>query len=114
MAWIDGQIVVATPSDSPTARNAKSSGRARAALDGAVDVVIFDADVAVIDFDDAETSLAARYVDRVGWNPRNSPGVWSPLVLTPRRAQAWNSPSEIAGRTIIRDGRWLDHPSICP
>ena len=114
LAWIDEQIVVATPSDTPTARNAESSGRVRAALDSADDVVIFDADVAVIDFDDPETSLAARYVDRVGWDPRNNPGAWSLLVLTPRRAQAWNSPSEIAGRTIIRDGQWLDGPSFRP
>lgn len=114
LAWIDEQIVVATPSDTPTARNAESHGRVRAALDSADDVVIFDADAVVINFDDAETSLATRYVVRVGWDPRDNPGAWSLLVLTPRRAQAWNSPSEIAGRTIIRDGHWLDGSQIHP
>ena len=84
------------------------SGRARAALDSAADVVIFDTDLNVIDFDEAEATLIDRYIERVGWDPRSNPGVWSLLILTPRRAQAWNGPSEIAGRTIVRDGRWLD------
>ena len=108
LAWIDDRIVVATPSETPTVQNAMSSERARAALDGADDVVIFDTDAAVFDFGDADESLVSRYVERVGWDPRDNPGRWSMLVLTPRRAQAWNGPSEIAGRTIVRDGRWLD------
>jgi hypothetical protein len=47
-------------------------------------------------------------VDRVGWDPRREPGDWSLLVLDVRRAHAWNSPSEIEGRTIVHGGRWLD------
>ena len=112
LAWIEEQIVVATPADTPTARNAISNGRVRAALDSADDVVIFDADAAVINFDDAESSLVATYIDRVGWDPRDNPGVWSLLILTPRRAHAWNGPSEISGRTIVREGQWLDRPPI--
>jgi len=47
-------------------RNAQLSGRARAALDSAADVVIFDTDLNVIDFDDAEATLVNRYIERVG------------------------------------------------
>ncbi len=108
LAWIDDKIIVATPSDTPTAQNAMSSARARAALDSADDVVIFDADATVLDFDEANESLINRYVQRVGWDPRDNPGAWSILVLTPRRAQAWDGPNEITGRTIVRDGVWLD------
>jgi hypothetical protein len=108
LAWIDDAIVVATPSDTPTARNARATGRARAALDNADDVVLFDTDVKVAAFDQVDTSLASRYIAAVGWDPRDNPGDWSILVLTPRQAQAWNGPGEIAGRTIIRNGKWLE------
>lgn len=29
------------------------------------------------------------------------------LVLRPVRVQAWREADEIAGRTLMRDGRWL-------
>jgi len=108
LAWLDGAIVVATPSTTPTARNARASGRARAALDNADDVVIFDTDVETQPFDDAPTAMVNGYIESVGWDPRDNPGSWSLLVLRPRTAHVWNGPAEIDGRTIIRDGRWLD------
>lgn len=108
LAWLDDSIVVATPSTTPTARNAAASGRARAALDDADDVVMFDCDVDVIAFDHADSALRDSYIDAVGWDPRDNPGEWSLLVLRPRRGQVWNGPAEIDGRTIIADGQWLD------
>jgi len=94
LAWFDDTIVVATPSDTPTARNAIATGRARAALDSADDVVIIDTVAEVVAFDTAEQSLTSRYIKRVGWDPSDNPGAWSLLVLTPRRAHAWNGPGE--------------------
>jgi hypothetical protein len=29
------------------------------------------------------------------------------VVLRPRRVQVWREVDEIAGRTIMRDGRWI-------
>jgi len=107
LAWIDDQIVVATAADTPTGRNVIESGKARAALDSADDVVIIDADARVVLFADAEPSMVERYVERVGWDPSNEPGQWALLVLTPTRGQAWIGPAEIAGRTFIRNGTWL-------
>jgi Pyridoxamine 5'-phosphate oxidase len=108
LAWLDEHVVVATPSASPTARNATTAKRARLALDSTDDVVIVDADAKVVALDDADPQLIARYAQRVGWDPREESGSWSVLVLSPRRVQSWNGPSEIDGRTIMREGRWLD------
>lgn len=108
LAWLDDTIVVATPSTTPTARNAAATGRARAALDSADDVVIFDADVETHAFNEASDALIDGYIERVGWDPRDNPGHWSLLVLRPRTAHVWNGPAEIDGRTIIRDSHWLD------
>jgi len=76
-------------------------------MDSAADVVAMDTDVEVIPLADADASLVERYVARVGWDPSTLPGEWALLILTPRRMFAWNGPSEIEGRTIVRNGRWL-------
>ncbi len=106
LAWVNNAIVVSTPTDTPTVRNAAASGQVRATLDSADDVVIVDADVRIEDFDRAQPSTIEMYISRVGWDPRNNPGSWSLLTLTPRQIQSWNSVEEISGRTIMRDGAW--------
>ena len=108
LAWIDEQIVVATSATSATAKNIVATGRARAALDSADDVVIIDTDARLVLFADAPQSTVEQYVHRVGWDPSNEPGEWALMVLTPIRGQAWIGPAEIAGRTFIRDGAWLE------
>jgi Pyridoxamine 5'-phosphate oxidase len=107
LAWNGTDLIVATPTDSPTVRNVAASGSARATLDSATDVVIVDAAVTVVDFADADQSLAQQYVERVGWDPRSESGAWTMLILSPRRIQAWNGVGEIKGRTIMSDGAWL-------
>ncbi len=106
LAWVDDAIVVATPTDTPTVRNASASGRARATLDSADDVVIVDADVRVEDLDRVQPSTVEAYISRVGWDPRDDPGAWSMLTLAPSRIQAWNSLQETSDRFIMRDGAW--------
>ena len=107
LAWDGKCVLVATPTDSPTVRNIKSTGRARASLDGAMDVVILDTDAAATDFDEAHSHQARIHVDRVGWDPADEEGEWSLLVLTPKMVHAWNGESEIDGRMIMRRGVWL-------
>lgn len=106
LGWDGARILVTTPTESPTARNALSSGRARASLDSALDVVIVDAAVEVVDVATASADVVTTYVDRVGWNPSDQSGDWSLLILTPRTVLAWNSVAEIQGRTIMRLGIW--------
>ncbi len=106
LAWDGRRVLVATPSDTPTARNAAATGSLKASLDDADDVVLIDAEVEVIDFALAEPDDVRRYVERVGWNPANEPETWSLLIATPRTIRAWNGVEETTGRTIMRDGVW--------
>ncbi len=108
LAWDGRRVLVATLSDTPTALNAIATGAARLSLDSADDVVLLDADVEVVDFVDADRSTVELFIDRVGWNPVDEPGDWSLLIATPRTVRAWNSVSELAGRTIMRDHAWID------
>ncbi len=112
LAWDGGRILVATPTDSPTVRNAAGSGRAKAALDDADDVVLIDGTIEVFAFSAVEAGAVEAgtietYVRLLGWNPADQPGRWSMLVITPRTIRVWNGVSEIEGRTVMKQGAWL-------
>ena len=107
LAWDGSRLLVATPSETPTARNAIQSGVVKASLDGADDVVLIDATVEVIDFSSADSELVDAYVKRVGWNPADEDGDWSLLLITPVTIRSWNGIGETTGRTIMKRGRWV-------
>jgi hypothetical protein len=107
--WWDGETVtVTTTASAPTARNAAASGQARVAVGTTRDVVVIDTSVEVVPLADAPEALCAGFVAHTGWDPAWNDGDWVYLRLTPRRVQAWREADEIDGRTIMRDGRWLD------
>lgn len=108
LAWDEGRIVLATPSSTPTARNAASTGTARAHLDDVYDVVVVSGDVEVMALAEADPDVVQRYADRVGWDPRDEDDDWVLLVLTPQLVLCWNSIGEHTGRVIMRDGHWID------
>ena len=107
LAWDGSRLLVATPSETPTARNAIQSGVVKASLDGADDVVLIDATVEVIDFSSADSELVDAYVKRVGWNPADEDGDWSLLLITPVTIRSWNGIGETTGRAIMKRGRWV-------
>ena len=107
LAWVDERVVIAVKATSTTARNLTASGQARLGVGPTRDVVMIDAvleqavDVA------ADGALGAAYVAQADWDPRGDPG-YVFLVLRPIRVQAWREANEIAGRTLMRDGAWLE------
>jgi hypothetical protein len=107
LAWNGAAILVVTPTNTTTVRNASASGRARATLDSADDVVILDTTATVAPLSELDAIELGAYVERVGWDPRGQPGHWSVLTLAPTRVQVWNGVDEIEGRTIMRNGEWL-------
>jgi hypothetical protein len=108
LCWLDGQVVVTTPGQSPTARNAAASGQARLALGDTRDVVMIDASVAsVVPQPDADPALVEAFRNRTGWAPDDSEGNYVYLRFQPRRVQVWRTVEELSGRTVMRDGIWL-------
>ena len=106
LAWVDERVVVAVEGSSATARNLTAPGRARLGVGPTRDVVVVDAvlDRAVGVDDDA--ALGAAYAAQADWDPRGLAG-YAFLVLRPVRVQAWREENELAGRTLMREGRWL-------
>ena len=106
LAWVNERVVIAVDGSAPTARNLTESGTARLAVGPTRDVVMIDAELQeALDVTTA-VALGEAYVAQADWDPRGSAG-YVFLVLRPVRVQAWREANEIAGRTLMRDGRWL-------
>lgn len=106
LAWDGTRALVVAQGDTPTVRNAASSGRARLALDNTNDVVILDVDVKVTPMPEVDEAALGSYVEQAGWDPRAETDTWSMLICAPTRIQAWNGVSETRDSTIMDDGRW--------
>lgn len=106
--WDGEALLVATPADSPTGRNLATTRVARLALGPTRDVSMIDGEAEVLEMDAMPKDRAERFAERAGFDPRESstPYLW--FRITPRRIQAWREVNELAGRELMRDGRWLD------
>jgi hypothetical protein len=103
-AWLDESVILAMPPRNKTAANLLRAGVARVALDGTRDVVLIDGTVSA-GVDDA---TQAAYARAAGWDPRTESTEYLWLRVTPTRIQAWREANELKGRTVMRDGSWLE------
>jgi hypothetical protein len=106
--WDGEVLVLSTPADSPTGRNLAGTGTVRLGLGDPRDVTLIDGDVEVVDIDALSRGRGDRFATRTGFDPRvlTTPYRW--FLVSPRRIQAWREENELAGRELMRDGRWLD------
>lgn len=103
------EVVVSTLAASPTVRNIEAGGRRiRVSLPSTADVLIFDGEARVTGPVEDDDATNEAFVQRCGWDPRSSPGAYVFIRFRPDRAQAWSHEGEIKGRTIMREGRWLE------
>jgi hypothetical protein len=107
LAWLGERVVVALPADSRTTHGLRAAGSARLAVGPTRDVVMIDAVVERIEPVREAPELAERYAARSDWDPREDAGSYVFAVLRPERIQAWRESSELAGRTVMLEGRWL-------
>jgi hypothetical protein len=105
--WDGERLILATPEASRTARNLSRAGSARVALPSPDDVVIIDGAVEVVPIAGA-ADFADAFAAAAGFDPRAESGVYAYIRITPTHVQAWRDVAELRGRTIMREGRWLD------
>jgi Pyridoxamine 5'-phosphate oxidase len=105
--WDGTALTVATPRASRTARNLVRAGRARVALGPTRDVVIIDGAVEAIAIG-AEPRLEDAHAAATGFDAREEPEEHVYLRITPRSIQAWRESNELAGRRLMRGGRWIE------
>ena len=103
----DGEtLLLATPAGSPTGRNLAATRVARLGLGPTRDVSMIEGDVEVLELDALSREQGDRFAARSGFDPRPLAG-YRRFRITPRRIQAWREVDELAGRDLMRDGRWL-------
>ncbi len=105
--WDGEALLLATPASSPTGRNLAASQVVRLGLGDTRDVVMIDGDVEVIEIDALPGDRGDRFAARTGFDPRILTTTYRWFRVTPRRIQAWREANELAGRDLMRDGRWL-------
>jgi hypothetical protein len=104
--WDGEALLLATPTDSPTGRNLAAGRTVRLGLGGTRDVTVIEGDVEVLGIDTLPQERGDRFAAHTGFDPRGS-STYSWFRVTPRRILAWREANELAGRELMRDGRWL-------
>lgn len=102
--WDGSTLLMATPASSPTARNLVATGEVRIGLGPTRDVVMVHGTATPVTDLDQETG--DRFAAATGFDPRTLTG-YQYFRVRPVRIQAWRESNEIAGRDLMRDGRWL-------
>jgi hypothetical protein len=105
--WDGAALLMATPRNSPTARNLAGSGTVRLALGDTRDVSMIDGDVELLELDALSRERGDLFARRTGFDPRGLSAPYCWLRISPRRIQAWREVNEIPERELMRDGRWL-------
>ena len=104
--WDGRRLTVSTPLASKTGRNLIRAGVARVALGATRDVVLIDGTLEVIPLG-TEPELEEAHAQATEFDPRTLADEYVYLRLTPQRIQAWREVNELAGRHVMRDGRWV-------
>ncbi|QFU86851.1 pyridoxamine 5'-phosphate oxidase family protein [Amycolatopsis sp. YIM 10] len=102
--WDGAAFLVSTPRASVTSRNLLADGRVRLSLGPTRDVVIVDGIAEPVGID---SETGDEFAARTGFDPRGLETPYQYFLVRPRRIQAWREENELAGRTLMRDGRWL-------
>lgn len=104
--WHDETLTITTDAGSRTAQNLAGGGSVRLGVGGTRDVVMIEGSVTMHAVADDE-AIAEGFAARHFWDPRTEEGHWVFIHVRPTRVQAWREADEIAGRTIMRDSRWI-------
>ena len=105
--WDGARLLLATPTNSRTARNLRRAGEARLALGPTRDVVMIEGAVTFIPRDVLDDARATAHAEKTGFDPRQIAEEYVYIEVIPRTIQAWRESNELAGRFVMRDGHWL-------
>ena len=105
--WDGATVLVATAASSPTGRNLAGTGTVRLGIGLTRDVVLIEGTVDAVPSSEIPDDVGDAFAAKTGFEPRalNEPYVY--FRIQPQRMQAWREANEIAGRDLMRDGRWL-------
>jgi hypothetical protein len=106
--WIDDVLLLSTSGGSVTGRNLSATGRARVAVGPTRDVVLVEGTVEAVALGDLPPAEADAFAEATGFDPRAESDDFRYFRVRPERVQAWREANELAGRDLMRDGRWVE------
>jgi hypothetical protein len=105
--WDGAELLLATPTNSPTGRNLAAMRTVRVGLGHTRDVSMIDGEVEVLEIDALPQERVDRFAARTGFDPRAPATPYRWFRISPIRIQAWREANELPNRDLMRDGRWL-------
>lgn len=108
--WDGDALLVSTPRASVTSRNLLADPRVRVGLGPTRDVVLVDGTAEPVDIAELGAGTGDAFAAKTGFDPRKIDRPYQYFRIRPLRVQAWREANELPGRTLMRDGRWLDAP----
>lgn len=111
MAWDQGsgEIILCTERRTVTVRNIQSGPNVvRVGIGPTRDVLMVIGQAAVTGLVQEEHESARLFADATGWDPRQDSGAWVFIRIRPVTIQSWRNVDEIANRTVMRHGQWVD------
>ena len=106
--WWDGEVVwLSTRDTNPTGRNLCTSGRVRLCFGLTRDVVLVHGTARMLTREELPVEVGDAFAAKDGWDPREDHPSYVFFQVTLQVLQAWGTVREMAGRTLMRDGKWL-------
>lgn len=107
--WWDGTaLVISTPIASPTGRNLSVGGTVRLGIGPTRDLILIDGTATAIAATEISAPEGDAFAAKAEFDPREEPEPYAYFRIVPRRIQAWRESNELAGRVLMRDGRWVE------
>ena len=105
--WDGDTVLIATASASRTSRNLRATGRVRLGIGPTRDLVLIEGTARALAVDELPAGVGDAFAVKTGFDPRELTDPYTYFRVEPRRLQAWREADELAGRDLVRDGRWL-------
>jgi hypothetical protein len=105
--WDGSTFLISTPRASATGRSLLANGLVRLGLGPTRDVVIVDGTAEPVDVAELGPATGDAFAAKTGFDPRELDEPYQYFLIRPARIQAWREASELTGRDLMRDGRWL-------
>lgn len=105
--WDGGAVLIAAPAASPTARNLRAVGKVRLGLGPTRDVVMIEGTARALAPSELTAALGDASASETGFDPRRLDDPYLHFRIEPLRLQAWREADELAGRELMRGGRWI-------
>jgi hypothetical protein len=102
--WDGETLLLATAAATPTGHNLQATGRVRVGIGQTRDVVLVDGTVEVLT--QVPDATCDAFAAKTGFDPRLLAETYPWFSVRPQRIQAWREVDELAGRDVMRDGRW--------